>query len=129
MRAVFFILNICFLLIWGHHHAYAHTAQQVYSIQGNQMQQTKQTCHIHHDALVMKNSLLDEEEKSIFSVENEDTDFVFGRKDVQLSKQIIDLSYGLLLPFIQYRHKDRLPFYFHLCTPSYKYILQRVLRI
>jgi len=64
-----------------------------------------------------------------FNVEDEDEDFTFVRKYVLQAKYFILFTYTVILSSIC-KHRETLPFCSHFSyISSYKYILQRVLRI
>lgn len=68
--------------------------------------------------------------EDFISVENADDDFEFSSKQVWLARFFITLAYGSLLNDLYSWFKGLLPFCEHLSySSSYKYILQRVLRI
>ncbi|WP_316791870.1 hypothetical protein [Pedobacter frigoris] len=79
---------------------------------------------------VVKNTNLSEQKEEFVTLEDENDDLVFSRKYVLAAKFFITLAYASVLVYFYQQFKNRLPFCKHLSyTSSYKYILQRVLRL
>ena len=79
--------------------------------------------------LVKFNTFSDRDEDFI-SIENEDDDFAFSRKQILPARALTTLICSAVLVHFYNYSKNRLPFCRHLSyTSSFKYILQRVLRL
>lgn len=79
---------------------------------------------------MIKDNSLNERREDLISVEDEDDDFMSSRKYVLLVRYFFTLAYASVLIYFYNYIKSRLPFCKHLSyASSYKYILQRVLRI
>ena len=99
-------------------------AQYIEKTQQTNFANTDQSLH-----LVKHNNLSDKKEEFI-SVEDDDDDLVSARKYVSVVKSFIVLACTTILIDFYSSFKNRLPFCKHLSyTSSYKYILQRVLRL
>jgi hypothetical protein len=132
MRTVVFFLFLCFLLLKGYdyasagvHHAGPHYSSAHYIEKSNQVkfESTNQKFPV-----IISHSLSEKKEELI-SLENEDEDLSFTRKYV-LADCILALIFAWFLLFPGTYLKKRLPFCWHLSyTSSYKYILERALRI
>ena len=131
--AVVFFLSLCFLLLgrYDHvdaglyHHRVSHSPAQ-------HMEKTLLTKFRNTDQafLLIKNNSLSEKRENFLNAEDEAEDFAFSRKYISLPRYFIALTYASVLIFFYSYSKNRLPFCKHLSyASSYKYILQRVLRI
>jgi|GEM_PF-672828 len=141
---IVFFLSLCFLLLKGHTDVYADVQHHSpgYSIvyhdsfsyapaQYIEKKQQAQLENIDRNFPVIKdNSLNDKKEEFVSLEEDDDDDSVFSRKYVLLAKYFITLTYASILICFYNYFKNRLPFCRHLSySSSYKYILQRVLRL
>ncbi|GAA4800196.1 hypothetical protein GCM10023231_31210 [Olivibacter ginsenosidimutans] len=85
---------------------------------------------IAHSYAIIRNGDFEEHETEVFNVESEDDSPVFARRDVLISDNALAIIYTSLLHCYHAYLKEKLPFCTHLTyISSYKYILQRVLRI
>ena len=124
MKAVVvFFLSLFFLLLGGSHSVYSETHHsKISSATIQKFEKSKQ--------VNLRNSIPGEKKEEFISVEDEDDDQVFVRKSVVPAKYVMALTYASILIYSNYRPKNRLPFCKHLSyISSYKYILQRVLKI
>jgi len=130
---IVFFLSLCLLILGKHGYACAGTnlntssyssAQNIEKLQPTKFINTTQ------DLPVVKSNTFSEKREDFISVENEDEDYVSAKKSVLSVKYIITLAYAATLNNSFNYIKNRLPFCKHLSyTSSYKYILQRVLKI
>lgn len=132
--AVVFFFSLCFLLLKGHSDGYAAIPYNNFSYSSAQHIEKKQQTRLestNQDLPVLKDNGLNSKKDEFVSLENEDDDdSVFSRKHVQLAKCFITLAYASILVCFYNYFKNRLPFCRHLSySSSYKYILQRVLRL
>ncbi|WP_214225974.1 hypothetical protein [Pedobacter sp. B4-66] len=130
---ILFLLSLCFLLLGRSDHAYAgahqNTASYSSALNTEKPQLTK-FINTAQDLPVIKSNCFSEQREDFISVENEDEDFVSARKSALPVKYIITLAYASILNSSSNYVKNRLPFCKHFSyTSSYKYILQRVLKI
>lgn len=108
-------------------HASGHSDTPKYHIE--KLQQSKIGL-FSHDFAVYKNGNLADKREDFVSISDEDEDLVCSRKQIVASKSIVALACSFTLHHFYNYPKNRLPFCSHLSyTSSYKYILQRVLRI
>jgi len=132
--AVLLFLYSFFLLLSGHQHAYAgghHARICSYSpAQHVAKVEAAKFGHVNQIFPIIKDNSLNEKREDFVSVEDDDDDLIFSRKNVLLVRYFFTLAYAsILIAFYSY-FKNRLPFCKHLSySSSYKYILQRVLRI
>lgn len=130
--AIAFFLSLCFLLLGRYDAVHAgdyHLGNQLPAQQIEKTQLTKLRNTNQAFSLVKSNHLIEKRE-DLMSAEDEVEDLVFSRKYVLLSKYFITLACASLLIYCCSYFKNRLPFCKHLSyASSYKYILQRVLRI
>jgi hypothetical protein len=134
MKAVIlFLLSLCFLLLGRYDHAYAkanHNTASYSSAQKIEKLQQAKFINTNQELPIIKNNCFSEQREDFLSVENEDEDYVSARKSVLPVKYIITLAYAATLNNSFNYIKNRLPFCKHLSySSSYKYILQRVLKI
>lgn len=131
--AIVFLLFLCFLLLKGYGDVYAgaHHNRVGYILAGQIYKtQQKKSLIANQGAQLMKNSNLNEKKEDLISVEDDDEEPVFNRKYVVLVKYFITLAWASVLIHFYSCFKNRLPFCKHLSyASSYKYILQRVLRL
>ena len=129
-----FLIQLYFFLLGGCSNAYAGAYQQKkhYSAAKNieKAQQVKSENTIQNNT-VIKNASSSKEDDYVIDVEDEDESTVFASKYVLIAKYFLILSsYTFILSDFYSSFKDRLPVYRHLSyTSSYKYIIQRSLRI
>lgn len=130
---ILFCLSLFFLLLGGHNYAHARAQHNtVASTPTQNIEKPQQTklINTNQDLPVIKNNTLSEKREDFVSIEDEDDDSVFARKSVLPTKYFITLAYVTTLISPNSYVKNRLPFCKHLSyTSSYKYILQRVLKI
>lgn len=134
MKAVIlFLLSLCFLLLGRYDLAYAeanHNDASYPSAQNIEKLQQAKFINTNQELPIIKNNCFSEQKEDFISVENEDEDFVSARKLVLPVKYIISLANSSVLSNSNNYVKNRLPCCKHLSyTSSYKYILQRVLKI
>ncbi|MDB5120740.1 MAG: hypothetical protein JWN56_1958 [Sphingobacteriales bacterium] len=129
--AYLFFLSLCFLLLGGCNYGYngAHHNRSYSQVQTPETIQKVKVVNLSQDFPVITNASLSEEKAYIVSFEDEDEDLDFARKYVLLAKCFFILSYSFIFSSFYNYFKDTLPFCKHLSYCSYKYILQRVLRI
>ncbi|WP_316819135.1 hypothetical protein [Pedobacter nyackensis] len=132
--AIVFFFSLCFLLLKGHTDVYAAIHDDSFSYSSAQHVEKKQQTHLettNQDLPVIKDASLNSKKDEFVSLENEDDDdSMFSRKYVLLTKYFITLAYASVLVCFYNYFKNRLPFCRHLSySSSYKYILQRVLRL
>lgn len=123
--AVAFFLCICFLVATGHAPTKAFPVGTGYSSvqEIEQIPQTKLTIPDRQLPVVSKY-------EAFVSIEDEDESPVFNRKYILLASYLIVFTNTSALAELYNTFKNRLQFCTHLSvTASYKYILQRVLRI
>lgn len=133
MRFLLFLLSFWFFLLNGYDHAYAETHPHKTRcssahLAGKSHQVKAEKTGLHSSRI--KSKKLPGKKEDLISLENEVDDISFGRKYVLLSECILTIAYASFLFFIAGYLKNRLPFCWHLSyISSYKYILQRVLRL
>jgi len=128
-----FMLSLFFLFLGGYTSTFASVHHDKISdsiVQhGTKVQQAK-IGNLNSDRFIVKNSHLNEKKEDFFSIEDEDEDVVFSGTDLLLHKYFITLSYASTSTYSNNYFNVRLPFCRHLSyTSSFKYILQRVLRL
>ncbi len=80
--------------------------------------------------LIINDNLSQKKDDFISLADDDDDDLIFSRKLVVVAKQFVTLSYTFISVHFCNYHKNRLPFCSHFSyTSSFKYILQRVLRL
>jgi hypothetical protein len=120
VAAVFFLFLSFLLLRTGFCHS---AAQHTKKTLQTELKNTDQGFH------VIKNTSLSEKKEDFISIEDDD-DLASTRKYVLVVKSFITVAYTSILIDFYNTFKNRLPFCKHLSyTSSYKYILQRVLRL
>lgn len=127
---VVIFLSVFFLFLRGYSHAYAGSphdktsgsfAPNLNKTPGEKLTIADQ----HHTAF--EKARTSKEQVDFFSNEDDDDDLVFARKLVLLA--LTTVAYLFIFNSFD-RYSNRLPFCWHLSyTSSYKYILQRVLRL
>jgi len=132
MRVAFiFVFSFCLLLLTGS--CYGITPCK----KTDTNRSTQSIVKTHHDFAeyasyglsLRKNTNVNENREDFISVEDDD-DLVITRKLVAPTKYTLIPDYSSLVVIFYSYSKSRLPFCKHLSyTSSYKYILQRVLRI
>lgn len=131
--AVVFFLSLCFFLLGRLNHVYAgaHYSTSNYStVQKIEKLQQAKLVIANQGLPEVKNSTIGDKKEDFISVEDEDDDLVSVRKSVLPAKYFATLNYASILIYSNAYFKNRLPFCKHLSyTSSYKYILQRVLKI
>lgn len=129
--AVVFFLSLCFLLLGRYDHVDAGLYHnRVSHATAQHMKKTLLTRDTDQTFLLIKNNSLSEKRESFLNAEDEAEDYAFSRKYLSLPRYFIALTYASVLIFFYSYSKNRLPFCKHLSyASSYKYILQRVLRI
>jgi hypothetical protein len=131
--AVVFFLSLCFFLLGGSNHVYAGTHQSTISYSTVQKVEKSQQTNLviaSQGLSEVKTSTIGDKKEDFISVEDEDDDLVSVRKSVLPAKYFATLTYASILIYSNAYFKNRLPFCKHLSyTSSYKYILQRVLKI
>jgi hypothetical protein len=129
---VIYLLFLFSLLLKTHDNVYAgvrHNSTHYSQTQHIQKAAKAQLGNVDGRHFIKRNTVLIEE-KEFFGIENEDDTQVFSRKDVLLSDSSVIIVYASILFCFYYYQKKRLPFCKHFSyTASYKYILQRTLRI
>ena len=130
--AAFFVSLIC-LLLGSYANGYASIHHNTTNDTPKYHVATVQQSRIGHSNLelpIVKNSSINERREEYLSIDNEDEDLVCSRKQVVISKAYVILPCTFRLNHFYNYPKNRLPFCSYLSyTSSYKYILQRVLRI
>lgn len=136
MRIVVVFALFLFFLLFGSYHdvrAEAITRASNYSsasiITGVSHERSVNT---YQDLPLIKSNGFIEKKDDFTRVENEDEeeDVVFARKYILLTKYFVTLACVSVFSYFYNYIKNRLPFCRHFSyTSSYKYILQRVLRI
>ena len=119
---IIFFFSLCFILTGGY--KYSHTEVQ-------EIRKTAQAKfgNPDHDSSILKKHHLSEKRED-FLGDEDDEDLTFSRKYFSQVKYFITLAYASVLVCLYHYFKNRLPFCRHLSyTASYKYLLQRVLRI
>lgn len=133
MRGVIaFVLFLSFLLLKGNDMAYAGIRQNSKYSPAQQINKTQPTRLGSADPgfPIIKHTSQNEQKEEFVTLEDENEDLVFNRKYVLLAKYFVTLTYASALICYCQHFKNRLPFCKHLSyTSSYKYILQRVLRL
>jgi hypothetical protein len=132
--AIVFFLSLCFLLLIGRTDAFAGIHRDTFNYSSAQYIGKKQQAQLENLNLnfpVIKDNGFNDKKEEFVSLENEDDDdSLFSRKQVLLAKYFITLAYASLLICFYNYFKNRLPFCRHLSySSSYKYLLQRVLRL
>ena len=85
---------------------------------------------VSRDLHLVKTNNLSTKKEDCLSISNEDEDLACSRKQVLIQKSAVGIAQIFLLNHFYNYPKNRLPFCSHFSyTSSYKYILQRVLRI
>ncbi len=134
MRAlVAFLFSLISLLLGGYTNGHAsvhhNNSNDTPKYHVATVQQTR-LGHLNLELPVVKNSSINEKREDYIGIDNEDEDLVCSRKQVIVSKALVALPHTFALNHFYNYPKNRLPFCSHLSyTSSYKYILQRVLRI
>ncbi len=134
-EVVVFFLSLCLLLLRWHGDACARVRHDSLCFSAAlQIEKAKEIKfeNISQNFPIVKDNSLNDKKEEFIGVEDDDDDdnLVFARKHFILIKYFITLAYtSLLISFYNYL-KNRLPFCRHLSyTSSFKYILQRVLRL
>jgi hypothetical protein len=132
MRVAFlFVLSLCFFVLSGLHYSHAHPTSQATQTKIQSIVKSQPlSIAAKPDYFFHKNRTISEVKEDFINVEEDDEEFVIARKHIELVNYFVTLAYAsILVHFFNYL-KNRLPFCKHLSyTSSYKYILQRVLRI
>lgn len=134
MRVLYlFFIFLCFLLLGSCNYAYAganHHNTGYSVVQNIEKRQQIKFANTNQDYLIIKNGSLSDDDDYLIDVEDEDENVVFASKYVILTKCFLALSHTLILNYLYSPFKDRLLVCRRLIyTSSYKYILQRTLRI
>jgi hypothetical protein len=126
---ILFSLAIAFFLVGGESKLYAGTNPQ-WSAQKVRKVQPEKLTNQRQPAQVIKHSSLNDKNPELLNIEDESEDFRIIKKVVPFA------NYAILLASVTYfgslfkEVKAKLPFCIHFSyTSSFKYILQRVLRI
>jgi hypothetical protein len=131
--AVVFFLSLCFFLLGGSNFVYAgahHSTSSYSTVQKIEKSQQEKLLIANQGLPEVKNSTIGDKKEDFISVEDEDDDLVSVRKSVLPAKYFATLTYASTLIYSNAYFKNRLPFCKHLSyASSYKYILQRVLKI
>ncbi|ETZ23895.1 hypothetical protein [Pedobacter sp. V48] len=131
--AVVFFLSLCFFLLGGSDYVYAgaHDSTSSHSTVQKIEKSHQETLLMANQGLPeVKSSTIGDKKEDFISVEDEDDDLVSVRKSILPAKYFATLTYASTLIYSNAYFKNRLPFCKHLSyTSSYKYILQRVLKI
>lgn len=86
--------------------------------------------HFDKEFHLIKNHNVSDKREDFLSIDDEDEDQVCVRKQIVIAKAYADLAQIAVFALFCSHPKNKLPFCSHLSyTSSYKYILQRVLRI
>lgn len=132
MRAVFvsFLLT-CFLILTGSLSGHASFIKKCANPVGQKIVKAQQNSfeYLHGGLHLRKNTSLNDNREDFISIEDDDEQTV-SWKQVLPAKVFTSPDYSSLLISFHHYQKNRLPFCKHFSyTSSYKYILQRVLRI
>ena len=130
MRVAFlFALSLCLFLLTGFEYAYANTND--IPTQGHEIVKAKLTSAVaFSSSFYHKNKSAPEIKEDLINIEEDEEEFVIARKHIELVNYFVTLAYASILVHFYNYLKNRLPFCKHLSyKSSYKYILQRVLRI
>jgi len=133
--AVIFLLTLCFFLIGGTKAAQspeAHRSCSIHSV--SHLDATSQQLNLLQDnsalPVFQKDLAYQKKAEVISSIEDEDDELISAKKQVLFVKYLIVVAYTSVLIHLFKNFKNRLPFCTHFSyTSSYKYLLQRVLRI
>lgn len=129
---VIFSLLLFSFLVGSHDTVYAgvgHGNTYYSQAQLSEKAQRQKPGKLEQKRIIKKNTILNEDEE-FFGIENENDGPVFSRKYVLLAESSVIVVYASILFCFYHYQKKRLPFCKHLSyTASYKYILQRTLRI
>jgi len=132
MRAVFLsFLLTCLFTLTGSSSGHAAFSKDSGNSSAQRIVKTKQYsfAYLHGGICLRKNRNLSDNREDFISVEDDDEQVV-SWKHVLPAKLITSPDYASLLVNFYHYPKNRLPFCTHFSyTSSYKYILQRVLRI
>ena len=130
MRAfVRFFLYLCFLLLGGYHGAVAGTHNTRVAKVHVGKPKASFGISINAHTLIKKNTPGDKKEDFI-GIEDDDDELTLSRKFTLLERNIIPVPYVSLTDYPNNNFIVRLPFCRHLSyASSFKYILQRVLRL
>lgn len=132
MRVVVFFLSLCFLLLKGYNYAHAeipHTTPGYTA--GHSFEKLNQIklARPDQDHFSITSNSTNQKKEELISLEIEDEDLSFSRKYI-LTRCLLALIYASALFFLASYLKKRLPYCWHLSyTSSFKYILERALRI
>nr|WP_068887623.1 hypothetical protein [Pedobacter panaciterrae] len=131
--AAVFFLSLCFLILGASGYVFSEPGNQRigYSVSGN-IEKTQQTkiVNTNQELPVINSNTPGEKRDSFITVEDDDDDLVCARKSALPVNYFITIAYASILIYSDNYVKNRLPFCKHLSyTSSYKYILQRVLKI
>jgi hypothetical protein len=135
MKAMYLLLvSLCFFLSGGRvNSAYAvANHNKVTYTPAHQVQELQQIDRFsdNKDAAIFRAAGANDEDKLLFSSENEDENDLSARKYILLTKYSLILTYTFILSNLCVCVKDRIPFCSHLSyISSYKYIVQRALKI
>ncbi|MFP5079015.1 hypothetical protein [Pedobacter sp. JCM 36344] len=132
MRATFLLfLSLCFFLLTGSQYSYSHTNAQDTHKPDEKIIITHSSSKTVAPAFFLhKNKTLTEIKEDFINIEDDDEEFVIARKHIELINYFVTLAYASILVHFYNYLKNCLPFCKHLSyKSSYKYILQRVLRI
>jgi hypothetical protein len=131
MRVVIFFVCLCFLLLRGNEEVYAgtnHRGTCYTPLQHIDKTQPVSFTNADEGCIVTKNTGSEGENENLLGIdaEEEDSDTISARKYKLLTRTSLIFSHTFLVSYSCHSFKDCLPFF----TPlSYKYIIQRVLRI
>jgi len=132
MRVVIlFVLTLCFFLFTGCPYSYSHSNTQDIHKSKEKIRETHAALKDIEPAFFLhKSKTLTEIKEDFINLEDDDEELVVTRKYAELTKYYVTLAYASILVHFYNYLKNRLPFCKHLSySSSYKYILQRVLRI
>jgi hypothetical protein len=132
MRVVIlFVLSLCFFLFTGCPYSYSHINTQDIPKPNEKINETHAAIKVINPAFFLhKIKSITEIKEDFINLEDDDEEFVVTRKFAELTRYYVTLAYASILVHFYNYLKNRLPFCKHLSySSSYKYILQRVLRI
>ncbi|HEX8607957.1 MAG TPA: hypothetical protein VF679_04895 [Pedobacter sp.] len=131
MRVVIvFVLSLFFFLSTGCPYSYSHINPQDIPKSKEKIETHSALKDFEPTFFLHKTKSITEIKEDFINLEDDDEEFVATKKFAELTKYYVTLAYAsILIHFYNYL-KNRLPFCKHLSySSSYKYILQRVLRI
>ena len=130
---VLFFLFLCFLFVGRHYHAYGsdhpNGTRNTVAQTTDKIKQLSFSV-INHDHAVVKSNSTGQGGSFLISDLDEDENNPLARRYLLLAKYSLIVSYTLVLSYLFSCLKESLPVIRHLSyTSSYKYIVQRALRI